>query len=62
MSKSSRIPRDKENDYSREMASQRAAYVSEMTGAALHTVSSYTIDPAVTRGNIENFAGTVQLP
>ena len=62
MSKSSRIPRDKENDYSREMASQRAAYVSEMTGAALHTVSSYTIDPAVTRGNIENFTGTVQLP
>ena len=62
MSKSDRIPRDKENDYSRELASQRASFVSEMTGASLETVSSYTIDPAVTRGNIENFTGTAQVP
>jgi hydroxymethylglutaryl-CoA reductase (NADPH) len=62
MSKSDRIPRDKDNDYSREMASQRAAFVAAMTGTALDTVSSYTIDPAVMRGNIENFTGTVQVP
>jgi hydroxymethylglutaryl-CoA reductase (NADPH) len=62
MSKSDRIPRDRDNDHSREMASQRAAFVAEMTGTALDSVSSYTIDPAVTRGNIENFAGTVQVP
>ncbi len=62
MSKSDRIPRDKANDYSREMASQRAGFVTEMTGAAMDTVSSYTIDPAVTQGNIENFTGTVQVP
>ena len=62
MSKSDRIPRDKENDHSREMASQRAAFIQAMTGAKLDTVSSYTIDPAVTAGNIENFIGTVQMP
>ncbi len=62
MSKSDRIPRDRDNDHSREMASQRAAFVSEMTGATLDTVASYTIDPAVTRGNIENFTGTAQVP
>ena len=62
MSKSDRIPRDRDNDHSREMASQRATFVAEMTGTALDSVSSYTIDPAVTRGNIENFAGTVQVP
>jgi hydroxymethylglutaryl-CoA reductase (NADPH) len=62
MSKADRIPRDKENDYSREMATQRAQFVTAMAGARLDTVSSYTIDPAVTRGNIENFTGTVQLP
>ena len=62
MSKSDRIPRDRDNDYSREMASQRAAFVAEMTGTVLDTVSSYTIDPAVSRGNIENFTGTVQVP
>ncbi len=62
MSKSDRIPRDRDNDHSRAMASQRAAFVAAMTGTRLDTVSSYTIDPALTRGNIENFTGTVQLP
>ena len=62
MSKSDRIPRDKNNDHSREMASQRAEFVTAMTGAKLDTVGSYTIDPALTRGNIENFTGTAQVP
>jgi len=62
MAKSDRIPRVRDNDYSREMASQRAAFVAAMTGTALDTVSSYTIDPAVTHGNIENFTGTAQVP
>ena len=62
MGKSDRIPRDKDNDYTREMASQRAAFVAAMTGSSLDTVSSYTIDPALTRGNIENFTGTAQIP
>ena len=62
MSDSDRIPRDKQNDYSREMATQRSKFVEAMTGAKLDTVSSYTIDPAVTQGNIENFTGTAQVP
>jgi hydroxymethylglutaryl-CoA reductase (NADPH) len=62
MSKSDRIPRDKENDYSRKMASQRAAFIKAQTGAELDTVSSYTVDPALMRGNIENFVGTAQVP
>ena len=62
MSKSDRIPRDKENDHTREMASQRAAFIEAMTGANMDTVSSYTIDPARTNGNIENFIGTAQVP
>jgi len=62
MSESDRIPRDKNNDHSREMASQRATFVAEMTGARLDTIASYTIDPAVTQGNIENFIGTAQVP
>ena len=62
MSKSDRIPRDKQNDHTREMASQRTAFVKAMTGATMDTVSSYTIDPEVTNGNIENFIGTAQVP
>ncbi|MDH3812788.1 MAG: hydroxymethylglutaryl-CoA reductase [Gammaproteobacteria bacterium] len=62
MSKFDRIPRDKNNDHTREMASQRAAFIEAMTDTKLDTVSSYTIDPAVTNGNIENFIGTAQVP
>ena len=62
MTKSDRIPRDRENDHTREMASQRAAFVNAMAGTTLDTVSSYTIDPAVLNGNIENFIGTAQVP
>ena len=62
MSKSDRIPRDKNNDHTREMASQRAAFIEAMTGSKPEVVSSYTIDPAVTNGNIENFIGTAQVP
>ncbi|MDH3620983.1 MAG: hydroxymethylglutaryl-CoA reductase [Gammaproteobacteria bacterium] len=62
MSTSDRIPRDKNNDHTREMASQRATFIEAMTGARIDTVSSYTIDPAVTNGNIENFIGTAQIP
>ena len=49
MSNSDRIPRDKKNDHSREMASQRAAFIEAIAGTKLDTVSSYTIDPAVTQ-------------
>jgi len=62
MSESDRIPRDRDNDHTREMASQRANFVAEMTGARLDTVASYTIDPDAARGNIENFTGTAQVP
>ena len=62
MTQSDRIPRNRDDDYSREMASQRAAFVTAMTGVTLDTVSSYTIDPAVTHGNIENFIGAAQVP
>jgi hydroxymethylglutaryl-CoA reductase (NADPH) len=62
MSNSDRIPRDKKNDHSREMASQRAAFIEAIAGTKLDMVSSYTIDPAVTNGNIENFIGTAQVP
>jgi len=62
MDKPERIPRTRQNDYSREAIEERAAFVTRKTGADLETVSSYTIDPETTRGNIENFIGTVQVP
>lgn len=62
MTRPDRIPRDRHNDYSREQAMNRAAFATKKSGAALDAVSSYTINPEVTRGNIENFLGAVQVP
>jgi hydroxymethylglutaryl-CoA reductase (NADPH) len=57
-----RIPRGGKDDYSRDQAATRAGFVKSRTGTALDAVSSYTIDPSLTRGNIENFIGTTQVP
>lgn len=62
MSRGAPIPRNPENDYTREQATLRRDFIKEQTGAALDTVGQYAIDPAVTRGNIENFIGVVQMP
>lgn len=57
-----RIPRDKENDYTVELAKQRRDFAKEMTGADLNHVGQFSFDPAITAGNIENFMGVAQVP
>jgi Hydroxymethylglutaryl-coenzyme A reductase len=57
-----RIPRDQQNDYTREAASQRRAFAEEQTGVHLEHVARYSFDPALLPGNIENFTGVAQVP
>jgi hydroxymethylglutaryl-CoA reductase (NADPH) len=57
-----RIPRDRENDYTREQADRRRAFAQERTGADLHHVSQYSFDPGLLPGNVENFVGVAQVP
>jgi hydroxymethylglutaryl-CoA reductase (NADPH) len=57
-----RIPRDRENDYTREQADRRRAFAKERTGADLEHVSQYSFDPAILPGNVENFVGVAQVP
>jgi hydroxymethylglutaryl-CoA reductase (NADPH) len=57
-----RIPRDPENDYTREAAETRQAFLAEHTGARLDHVASYSFDPTMLPGNVENFAGVAQVP
>jgi hydroxymethylglutaryl-CoA reductase (NADPH) len=57
-----RIPRNRENDYTREQAERRRRFVEERTGASLEHVSKYSFDPAILPGNIENFIGVAQVP
>ncbi|MEM8771878.1 MAG: hydroxymethylglutaryl-CoA reductase [Pseudomonadota bacterium] len=57
-----KIPRNKDNDYTEEMAARRRAFIAQKTGVGLRHVSSYSIDPAVLPGNLENFIGVAQAP
>jgi hydroxymethylglutaryl-CoA reductase (NADPH) len=62
MTRADPVPRSKDNDYTAEQAAERRDFATSKTGASLDTVASYSIDPELTRGNIENFIGTVQMP
>ena len=57
-----RIPRDRTNDYTEDAAQLRRAFVEEHTAVALHHIPTYSVDPPITQGNIENFIGVAQIP
>eukprot|EP00179_Madagascaria_erythrocladioides_P031474 CAMPEP_0198348528 /NCGR_PEP_ID=MMETSP1450-20131203/90190_1 /TAXON_ID=753684 ORGANISM="Madagascaria erythrocladiodes, Strain CCMP3234" /NCGR_SAMPLE_ID=MMETSP1450 /ASSEMBLY_ACC=CAM_ASM_001115 /LENGTH=417 /DNA_ID=CAMNT_0044054151 /DNA_START=146 /DNA_END=1396 /DNA_ORIENTATION=- len=56
------IPRCREDDYGKDAIERRWSHVREETGTELDHVKNYSFDPSVTRGNIENFIGVVQVP
>jgi len=62
MTRADPIPRNPDNDYSGEQAARRRDFIRGKTGANLGAVAAFSIDPAVTQGNIENFIGTIQMP
>jgi hydroxymethylglutaryl-CoA reductase (NADPH) len=57
-----KIPCDKQNNYDMDIVRQRQDFVEEYTGVHLHHVKHHSFDPAVTKGNIENFTGVAQIP
>lgn len=57
-----KIPRNKENDYTREAAQKRREFAKEQTNADLNHVGQYSFEPSVLPGNIENFIGVAQIP
>src|SRR4051794_24106935 len=56
------VPRDREDDYTREAATQRKEFIHDRTGAELEHVSSYSFDPTMLTGNVEQFVGVAQVP
>lgn len=56
------IPRSKDNDYTHEMAASRRHFIHDKTGQQLAHVAHYSLEPAQTTGNIENFIGVAQVP
>jgi hydroxymethylglutaryl-CoA reductase (NADPH) len=61
-SKAASIPYDKENDQAPEIIQARQEFLREYTGTSPKHIFQYSIDPASTRGNIENFTGVAQIP
>src|SRR5947209_18305977 len=57
-----RIPRDKEDDYTADMAGRRREFLREQTGASLAHVGRFSVDPGALPGNVENFSGVAQVP
>jgi len=56
------LPRDSCDDYSSGIIKARQQFIREATGSSLQHVSRFSIDPRVTRGNIEHFTGVAQVP
>lgn len=56
------VPRDKTNDHTHDAAKMRRDFLTARTGLPLDHVGSYSFDPGVTAGNIENFIGVAQVP
>ncbi|HUO86504.1 MAG TPA: hydroxymethylglutaryl-CoA reductase [Thermoanaerobaculia bacterium] len=56
------IPYDKQDDYAAEVVADRRRFVEEYAGTTLEHVGRFSFEPAVTRGNIENFTGVAQVP
>ena len=57
-----KIPRNKDNDYTREAAETRREFAQNQTVTELNHVGKYSFEPDVLQGNIENFIGVAQIP
>jgi len=57
-----KIPRDSQNDYSKEIVQARQDFFSEHSGKPLEHLKYFSFDPANAQGNIEHFTGVAQVP
>ena len=57
-----KLPRNKDNDYTHDIAAARRAMVEQHSGHAMHHSGQYSIPPEALPGTIEGFSGIVQVP
>lgn len=57
-----KLPRNKDNDYTHDIAAARRAMVEKNSGHSLNHTGQYSIPPDALPGNIEGFSGIVQVP
>lgn len=58
----SKIPRNKENDYTSESAAEKREFIGAQTGTNMDYVGQFSASPASVSGNCENFIGMAQIP
>jgi hydroxymethylglutaryl-CoA reductase (NADPH) len=56
------VPCAKDDNYGEAIIAERQAFIEATTDVRLRHVSQYSFEPAVTKGNVENFTGVVQVP
>ena len=59
---SSKIPRNNQNDFSRDIIEERQQFLEEKTGVNLEHTKAFTFDPESMEGNCEHLFGVAQLP
>ncbi len=57
-----RIPKNRDNDYSREAIEKRIGFLSKKSGQPIRYLHNSAVDPELTRGNIESIIGFSQVP
>ena len=62
MTDNNKLPRQRDNDYTSDMAAKRRTFITAHSGAELSHSGHFSFDPAMTQGNIENFSGVAQVP
>ena len=62
LSLSDLLPRLKNEGYDAERVARRRAWVEQRCDADLRNIGSYSFDPELMRGNIENVIGVAQVP
>jgi hydroxymethylglutaryl-CoA reductase (NADPH) len=58
----SKIPRNPDDDYTAEIIAERQAFIEERSSVELTHIKQFSFEPGITRGNIENLTGAVQIP
>src|SRR4029079_7492305 len=56
------VPYDKEDNYTNKIVRQRLRFIEEFAGVKPKHLTQAWFDPAITKGNIENFTGVAQIP
>ena len=56
------VPYSKADNYTTEVIEARRKFVEEFAGVKFQHIQGHSFSPEVTRGNIENFTGVIQVP